>query len=174
MSAGLDRLLAEAALNRLVRTYSRAVDRRDFVLLRSLYDENGQDSHGHSFHGSADDYIAFVQQALSIYSTTTHYVVSALFEIDGEQASGEVHKLNQHQTLTGDDVITGSRSLDRYIRRDGVWRFLSRHVVLDWSRQMPAQPATDPAASSPAGQIGADDPSYTLPGFAPFGAIWRG
>ncbi|QEU09476.1 nuclear transport factor 2 family protein [Paracoccus yeei] len=172
--APVDLLLAESALRRLATTYSRAIDRRDFVLLRSLYDDAGQDTHGHAFSGSADAYIDFVQQALSHYRLTTHYVVDALFAVDGDRAEGEVHKINHHITHDGQEVVTGSRSLDRYIRRDGVWRFLSRRVVLDWSRQQPLTETQDPAADSPCGTAGPDDPTYTLPLLPPFGAIWRG
>ena len=60
----LDDLVARDSLRCLVTTYSRAVDRRDFKPLRSLYHDDADDHHGDMFRGGADAYVAFVEQAL--------------------------------------------------------------------------------------------------------------
>ena len=153
-------------LGRLVGTYSRAIDRRDFALLRSLYHDDAVEQHGEMFSGSPDDYVAFVKQALANYEMTAHYPVSSLFEFDGDSAEGETYKINYHRTCGPDasEVITASRSLDRYTRRDGEWRFARRSVVLDWARTQPVDAAAyaDFAAGSPPGACGPLDLSYTL------------
>lgn len=160
----LDEIAAREALCRLVTAYSRAVDRRDFDLLRSLYDEAATDSHGRMFEGGRDAYVAFCERALRAYEATVHYVVNMDFVIDGDRAEGEVHKINYHRTHGpgGYEIVTGSRSLDHYIRRDGTWRFLSRRITLDWARKQPVDPAAyhDFAAGSPPGQPGPGDLSY--------------
>lgn len=164
--AEIENIVARDSLRRLVTTYSRAVDRRDFALLRSLYHDEAFERHGEMFAGGADGYIAFVQEALSAYTTTVHYVVNLSFEIAGDEAEGEIHKINYHRTPPPDayEIITGSRSLDRYLRRDGEWRFLSRTVVLDWAEKRRVDPAAyeDFAAGSPSGCAGPDDLSYLL------------
>ncbi len=153
-------------LGRLVTTYSRAIDRRDFALLRSLYHDDAIEEHGEMFRGSPDDYVTFVKGALAAYAMTSHYVVNALFELDGDMAEGESYKINYHRTHGPDarEVITGSRSLDHFRKRDGEWRFSRRFVVLDWARTRPADAAAydDFAAGSPHGVAGADDLSYAL------------
>ncbi|WP_323763981.1 nuclear transport factor 2 family protein [Marinovum sp.] len=131
------------ALTRLVTAYSRAIDRRDFDLLAALYLPEASDTHGHAFSGGVADYLAYLRKALSAYEATTHYVLQTHFEIDGDAAEGEVHKLNYHRTHGPDavHVVTGSRSLDRYARRDGAWYFRARHVVNDWIDRRPAEEA---------------------------------
>ena len=157
-------LAAEAALRALVTAYSRAVDRRDFALMRSLYDDDAFERHGQAFEGGPDAYIAFLHKATAAFEATVHYVVQTSFLIDGDHAEGEVHKINYHRTHGPDrrEIVTGSRSLDHYVRRDGTWRFLSRQVTLDWARTQVVDPAAyeDFAAQSPPGQAGPDDLSY--------------
>lgn len=162
--ASPEEIVARDSLRRLVTVYSRAVDRRDFALLRSLYDDAAIDTHGEMFGGGADAYVAFCKTALSAYEATVHYVVNTDFRIAGDRAEGEVHKINYHRAPDGREIVTGSRSHDRYIRRDGVWRFLSRSVTLDWARVAQADPAAyeDFAAQSPRGRAGPDDPSYRI------------
>ncbi|MBI4921631.1 MAG: nuclear transport factor 2 family protein [Devosia nanyangense] len=153
-------------LERLVTTYSRAIDRRDFALLRSLYHDDAVEEHGEMFSGSPDAYVDFVRTALAGYAATAHYVVHSLFELDGDAAEGETYKINYHRTHGADarEVITGSRSLDRFARRDGEWRFLRRSVVIDWARTRPADASAydDFAAGSPHGSPGAGDLSYVV------------
>ncbi|PVA05738.1 nuclear transport factor 2 family protein [Thalassorhabdomicrobium marinisediminis] len=154
------------ALERLVGAYSRAVDRRDLDLLRALYAPDGTDTHGRGYDGPVDGYIAYVERALTAYEATAHYVLQTAFEIDGDHAEGEVHKLNYHRTNgpNATHVITGSRSLDTYVRRRGAWYFRSRHVVLDWVDRRPADPGDydDPAATSERGAAGPQDASYRV------------
>ena len=156
-------LAARDCLRRLVDTYSRACDRRDFVLLRSLYHDDALEEHGDMFTGSPDEYVAWVETALSNWQATAHYVTNALFAVDGDYAEGEVYKLNYHRTLDGaEEIVTGSRSLDRFARRDGEWRFLGRCVTLDWATRRPASAEAyqNFAAASPLGAAGPADLSY--------------
>jgi hypothetical protein len=152
------------ALHELVQKYSRAIDRRDFDLLRSLYHEDATEEHGGMFHGPVADYIAWLPEVLAKNEATAHYVVNALFEVDDDYAEGEVYKINYHRTLppNGIETITGSRSHDRFARRDGVWRFTYRGIVLDWSTIRPVDPNAYKqfAASSPPARPDATDLSY--------------
>lgn len=164
--ADLEELAARDSLRRLVTAYSRAVDRRDFPLLRSLYHDDAYEEHGEMFVGGPEAYVAFVEKALSNYAATAHYVVNTNFEIDGDRAEGEVYKINYHRTHGPDayEIITGSRSLDRYRRDKGEWRFLGRSITLDWSnkRAVDADAYRDFAAGSPPGRPGPDDLSYEV------------
>ncbi len=160
----LAELAARDCLWRLVNAYSRACDRRDFALLRSLYHDDALEEHGEMFTGSPDDYVVWVATALAKWSATAHYVANALFEIRGEYAEGEVYKINFHRTLDcAEEIVTGSRSLDRFARRDGEWRFAGRYVTLDWAHRRPTSRAaySSFAAGSPHGKPGADDLSYS-------------
>lgn len=157
-------LAARDCLQRLVNSYSRACDRRDFALLRSLYHDDAIEEHGDVFTGSADEYVEWVETALSNWSATAHYVANALFEVRGDRAEGEIYKINYHRTLDeAEEIVTGSRSLDSYERRGGEWRFLRRTVTLDWAELRPASARglENFAAASPPGKAGPEDLSYT-------------
>lgn len=162
----LAELAAREALHSLVTAYSRAVDRRDFKLLRSLYHDDAYEEHGDMFKGGPDDYVAFVESALSKYAATAHYVVNTAFKVAGDRAEGEVYKINYHRSHgpNAREVITGSRSLDRYRRDEGEWRFLGRSITLDWSssRAVDDDAYHDFAAASPLGRPGPDDLSYQV------------
>lgn len=156
-------LAARDCLWRLVNAYSRACDRRDFVLLRSLYHDDALEEHGDMFTGSPDDYVIWVEQALRQWEATAHYVTNALFEVRADHAEGEIYKLNYHRTLDGtQEIVTGSRSLDRFSRRDGEWRFAGRCVTLDWAQRRPVICNADGsfATASPHGVAGPTDLSY--------------
>lgn len=172
----LETLRAKDALRTLVTRYSRAVDRRDLDMLRGLYAPDAFDHHGGMYEGGVDGYIAFLQGALARYEATTHYVVQCDFHVDfgngggvdfhndEARAEGEIHKINYHRERAAPqlEVITGSRSLDHYVRRAGRWYFRSRAITLDWVRRRPVDPADyqDFAANSPLGRAGRDDPSF--------------
>ena len=121
---------------------------------------------GDMFSGGPDEYVAFVEKALSAYEATVHYVVNMSFDVDGDEAQGEIHKINYHRTAGAQkrEIITGSRSLDRYARRNGEWRFTRRSITLDWARTQPVDVAAyaDFAAGSLPGRPGPDDLSYLL------------
>lgn len=156
-------LAARDCLRRLVEAYSRACDRRDFAALRALYHDDALEEHGDMFTGSPDEYVTWVETALANWDNTAHYVTNALFELRGDYAEGEIYKLNYHRTRDGErEIVTGSRSLDRFARRDGEWRFLGRCVTLDWAQERPVSRAAYDgfAAASPHGVAGPQDLSY--------------
>ena len=159
----MNEIAARECLRQLVNTYSRACDRRDFALLRSLYHDDALEEHGDMFTGSADEYVVWVEGALANWSASAHYVTNMVFEIQGDYAEGETYKLNYHRTLDGrHEIITGSRSLDRFAKRNGEWRFLGRCVTLDWAHQREASTEAYEsfAAASPHGKPGPEDLSY--------------
>lgn len=152
------------ALGELVQKYSRAIDRRDFDLLRTLYHDDAIEEHGDMFQGPVSAYIDWLPGVLAKNEVTVHYVVNALFEVDGDRAEGEIYKINYHRSTPPDakETITGSRSHDRFERRDGIWRFTYRGIVLDWSEVRPTDPEAyrQFAASSPPGRADETDLSY--------------
>lgn len=166
LAADLQDLIDRRDLQQLALNYSRAIDRRDFALLESLYHPDAIETHGDMFQGAAPDYIKWVEQALSRYAATAHYVVNALYVVAGDRAEGEIYKINYHRTLDDParEVITGSRSLDRYEKRNGEWRFSARSVTLDWAQERAANAEAyrNFAAGSPPGRPGGDDLSYAL------------
>jgi hypothetical protein len=164
MSDTLQSLIDKQALAELVLTYCRAVDRRDFALLRSLYHDDAVDDHGAMFCGSADEYLAWLPPVLGQFESTVHALRNMLFVVDGANAQGELYAVAYHRTRArpAREIVIGGRYFDRYERRRGTWRFSRRSLALDWCRVTPvdADAYREFAAGAPPGRDDADDPSY--------------
>ncbi len=166
MSAGLLQELADReAIRHLVHLYCRAVDRRDFTLLRTLYHPEAVDDHTPYFCGPASAFIDQLPQIMAVNRVVSHQVTNFLVELDGDSAEGEVGVLAYHLMDTDDgpvDFLVGGRYLDHYRRTDGRWQFFRRKIVLDWSDRKPSSfdPAEARAHGAVLGEAGPRDPSY--------------
>jgi hypothetical protein len=74
------------------------------------------------------------------YSATLHAVTNQLFEIAGDEASGETYCLANH--LFERDGVRhkldwGIRYQDRCRRSGGAWRFVRRELIVDWEQELP-------------------------------------
>lgn len=151
----------------LAAAYCRAVDRRDFTLLASLYHPQATHDHGALFSGPATRFVAWLQGAMDGV-VTHHFTGNALYHLAGDRAEGEVYSVNYH-VMPGDprrDYVAGGRYLDHYVREGGRWLFASRRRVLDWAHEGPTADA-GVAAAVGRGSTGRDDPSWgALPGLA--------
>ena len=165
---GLAEALDVAALTRLGHTYCHAIDRRDFSLLRTLYDDDAIDDHGPMFCGGPDAFVTWLPKAMASWDATTHIIHNALFLIAGDEADGELVNTAYHRALDGThEVIVHGRYLDQYRKRDGIWRFFRRGLVLDWMEQRPLAAASGFAEGVEVGEASAEDPCYRrLPLFA--------
>lgn len=165
-------LLERQAIVELVECYSRAVDRRDYALLESLYTEDGIDDHAGLYCGPAAGFVAWLEGALAGVDATTHHVhnVTLALDLDGdlERAEGEIYVSAYNRIRNPDGSLSeleqGLRYLDHYRRDDRGWRFARRTVVCDWARYGPAfwDPAHPLLAGKRYGRDGADDASYAV------------
>ena len=129
----IDRLLATDALRDLATRYARAIDRRDMVLLRSVYFEDAVDEHGTAYSGPIEGFVAAFPKLMANFELTNHYICNTSYRIDGDRANGELYFIAYHRTSDPHSkhlVVTG-RYLDRYDRRGGEWRISHRRLVWD-------------------------------------------
>ncbi|WP_226016570.1 nuclear transport factor 2 family protein [Novosphingobium sp. FKTRR1] len=159
------------ALQQLVQAYCHAIDRRDYVLLRSLYHDDAIDDHGAMFCGGPDAYVAWLPAMMANWAATVHSIGNMLFLIDGDSAEGELQTVAYHRTVATPvrEIIAGGRYLDRYRKRDGVWRFWRRSLVLDWFEDRALARGEGPSIDDGVemGEPGAQDAVYSrLPMFA--------
>jgi len=162
----LQEMLDEFALRKLVHTYCRAVDRGDFATLRRLYHREAVDAHGEISSGSVDEFLKTLEASRPHIRSMQHNVTTVNFAIDGNRAEGEIYTIATHTFGAGDrdvDMIVGGRYLDKYEKRDDVWKIIERTIVTDWAH------VNDPSSvdlSHPItrgtlqGSPGADDPSH--------------
>jgi hypothetical protein len=139
MNDDLELLLAERAIQRVLTTYSRGVDRYDFDLVRSCYWPEGTDDHG-SFVGGVDGFIAFVERSLNRFERTCHFLGNMLIDVDlsHDVARSETYAVAFHRYTDPDgyptDMWAGLRYVDRFERRDGQWRIRRRVCAYEWRR----------------------------------------
>ena len=154
--------LERVALQHLVYASYHAADRRDFVLLRSLYTDDAIDEHG-AFNGPVDDFIPWFHNGLAVFEATAHNILNTLFIVNGDIAEGEIRAIAYHRlAATGAEIIAGGRYVDRYRKTDGAWRFTYRSFVIDWIEERAAS-RTPGEAFGPTvaiGSTGAEDPAY--------------
>lgn len=162
----LQEMLDEFALRKLVHAYCRAVDRGDFTTLRRLYHDDAVDAHGEFSTGSVEEFLGTLAASRPHIRSMQHNVTTVNFAIDGDVAEGEIDVIAMHTFGAGDrdvDVMIGGRYLDKYERRQDVWKIIERTIVTDWAH------VNDPSSvdlSHPItrgtlkGSPGADDPSH--------------
>lgn len=159
-------LLDKESIRELVQAYCNAADRHDHEKMRSLYHEDAIDGHGAFFHGPAMDFIDKLPDIQASMRILHHNVTIHNVKLDGHNAEGEVYVLAFHQ-VEGEqwsfDVLIGGRYLDKYEKRDGVWKFSHRSVLADWVNiqdQSVVNLEHSFIAGSNVGRPGLDDPSY--------------
>ncbi|MBK8308532.1 MAG: nuclear transport factor 2 family protein [Gammaproteobacteria bacterium] len=163
----LEELADRIEIQQLVCKYSRAIDRRDYGLLKSLYAEGSIDEHGGMFSGSGAEFVEWVSKVLEGSGHTSHQILNHLIELAGDYAEGEVYTCNVHIMEDSDgkkvNISTGSRYLDKYIKSSNGWQFLHRKTVADYTLNLPVP--TDALAlkirdGAPVAGVKQDDPSY--------------
>ena len=166
----VDEMLDKFALQQLAWTYCHAIDRQDYALLRTLYHDDAIDDHGPMFYGSPDDYVAWLPSMLANWSATSHIIANMLFLVDGHNAEGELATTAYHRTRDDSrELIAHGRYIDRYQKRDGVWRFFRRSLVLDWMEDRAIEAGDGPRFDDGVemGVAGQGDACFTrLPMFA--------
>ncbi len=135
----LDELVARQEIRDVLIRYTRGIDRMDRELVRSCYHPDAHDDHG-PFKGTVDEFLDWVEQALSYFSSTMHFIGNQLVELDGDVARAESYCVAYHRRAATDgerahDLVIGLRYVDRLERRGGEWRIADRLCVFDWTRR---------------------------------------
>ena len=164
----LDLALSRQALHELSMAYCRGADRADSALLVSCFHDDASIVAG-MFNGPASEFAEnVVQHIRKNVERVFHSVANEWFQIDGEHAVGESYAIAV-ATLSTDgrdmDAITGGRYLDRFERRNGVWKIAERVFVQDWNINQPSTAAFDDAFYAGLklrGCYGASDPVYAF------------
>ncbi len=155
-------LLDKQEIHEVLMRYCRGIDRCDEELLRGVYHSDATDDHG-MFTGKAADFIPWAIEALKKDESTNHYIANELIEVEGDVAHCESYFLAVHRRQQKDgaksDLQFSGRYVDRFERRQGVWKIAHRQVVFDRSRIDPVGKTfrTEPFVC---GKRTREDPSY--------------
>jgi len=161
----IEELLAKQEITDLVGNYMRGLDRLDKPLLRSTFFDNAETDYGF-FQGGPDGFCDMAMNALREHLANHHMIGQVLIELDGDTAYGEIYFQAFHRIVTqGEerDLFIAGRYVDRYEKREGVWKIAFRSEVNDWARNDPA--TDDYFTATPDSLRGArnpDDASYLI------------
>ena len=167
----LTELLDKQAISDVIMTYARAIDRLDEDMLRSVFHTDSQHAHGFvgpssdpslaSKPGEPGDFVVYALEVLNTYTRTQHQLGNILIELEGSDAYAETYFTAYHRMrVKGDpkaaenaydtemDFLVGGRYLDRFQKRDGVWKISHRTGLTDWMRTEP--PSTQGFSDIPA------------------------
>ncbi len=168
-------------ISELIMTYARALDRFDEDLLRSIFHPDSQHAHGFvgpssdpsipSKPGEPGDFVAYAYEVLGTCSRTHHHLGNIFIEVDGDDAYAETYFSAYHRLraksdpLSGEtahdtemDWFVGGRYIDRFQRRDGIWKISHRTGLTDWMRiESPASQGFNDIPAGMAGRRGQDD-----------------
>ncbi|WP_170287288.1 nuclear transport factor 2 family protein [Halioglobus maricola] len=152
----------QLAISDILHAHCRGLDRNDSTLLASCYWPEAEVNYG-NFIGPAAEFCQLIGPALApVYELTRHCVSNFTIQINGEQAHCESYVEAAHLLRGAEqEMCFSGRYLDRLEKRDGHWRMVHRHVVMDWSR---TRAITDERQSEgfvalSKGTAGDDDPS---------------
>lgn len=162
MVPAVQALLDKQEIHECMMRYCRGIDRCDEELIRSAYHPDAYDDHG-GFKGTVDDFVSVVIPALHRWKGTLHFVGNELVEIQGDVAYSESYVVAHHREERGGkefDLVFGGRYVDRFERRNGVWRIARRTVVCDWTRVDPVLEDWSGAPSFTQGQRSHEDIVY--------------
>ncbi len=181
--ADIEDLVARRDIYAVLTRYSRALDRCDVELMKSVYWPDGTDAHG-VFDGNAAEFAEFiVREIQEWFEVTMHGLMNVHMEIKGDRAATETYLFAYHkvredkaeeifgsryvQRFAGKGLdpkhhhfFFGGRYLDQFERRGGEWRIFRRQVVMDWNENRPSNEIMDEgmfATLRPLGERGPGD-----------------
>jgi hypothetical protein len=135
------------AIQDVLMTYSRGIDRLDRELLMSVYHDDAIDDHG-VFVGSPEE---FADWAIAMHTAThlshQHCVLNYTCDLDGDVAHTETYYMFVGINRRGPAfAMSGGRYLDRLEKRDGRWAIAARVCVRDWAPLTEAPAELDQSA----------------------------
>jgi SnoaL-like domain len=156
----LGAIAAKEAIRELVLLYSRAINRKDFDLLESLYTADATDSHGRTFYPTVQAFVSRLREVVPAQRNSSLFVCNHLIDVSGNTGEGEVYA-HSHHFMPEDGGVwiehqMRVRYIDKYRRESGRWLFASRTLVIDHHALRPTPPPEREPRQS------ADDPSYTI------------
>lgn len=148
----------------LAALYMRGLDRLDGALLETQFWPEARCEYG-VFSGSPSDFAAFCMEMLKRHQRNHHMLGQHLIDFAGEdEAFGEVYYQAYHRVFddsgTPRDLFIAGRYVDRYERRDGVWKIAYRSELVDWVRDDPATDGMVAVAPFIMGERKPVDPLY--------------
>ena len=163
----VQRLADQREIEHVITTYARAVDRSDIELLKSCYHPDAINHNAVARVTAYEFAEATLPQMKELFSATMHHVTHVNVKIEGHKAAAESYFISWHQVVGGrqeviaffgapyaeamekagtldggHDFVGSGRYLDRFEKRNDVWRIGDRRVTMEWNYFGPASKGT--------------------------------
>jgi hypothetical protein len=136
--AGVEELLVERSIGRVLLAYGRGVDEGDFERVRSCFHEDATITYGSRKPGSRDEIVAWLEKVKPLLAGWSHYFGPPVVDLDlaAGRADCQTWCINVLQFHAEDGVhrqqVIGLLYTDLFACRDGEWRILERRNESEW------------------------------------------
>ncbi len=136
MALDIQALSDRAEIIELSSRYARAIDERDWDLLRNVFTEDAQADFGlgQPFHG-IDKIVHAARTVMESLTHTQHFLGNHEIELDGDRAKGR-HKFIGgaflHTDVGGPTLCERGEYIDEYVRTDQGWRISELGIAVAW------------------------------------------
>jgi SnoaL-like protein len=158
---------ARRQITEVVHNYARANDRVDEALFRSCFWPESTHQHG-AFKGKSSDFVTRAIGIVSKLRTCSHLITNVSIEVAADKAVCECCFLAHHRRTKKsgegeEDFFIKGRYLDRFEKRDGVWKIIHRRGLSDFVRVFdPADTSLDAAPPEQLSIHSTEDPIYGM------------
>jgi hypothetical protein len=178
--AEVARLVDRAAIQDALLKWARAIDRLEWGLLSEVFHDDAHDNHS-LYRGHTKGLVEWLSERHETIPRSSHLISNMLIEFaDNDVALVETYvvtlqrysagRSKTREVITGGantsdapfDMISNGRYIDRFERRNGLWKIAYRTVVFDVAMTM-AVPDDDPKF----------DPDWTLGTRDSSDPIWK-
>lgn len=169
-----ERIADRLQIQHVMHQWCRAVDRLDYEGIRAVFHPDAIDTHG-AYNGGVDGLVDWIRNRHSNIPFSMHAVSNMLIEFATTdlalvetyvrttqrypaEARAKLDQLAGGKAGAGEggmDLLTCSRYVDRFERRDGAWRIAARTLVADWKQFVPV--AAEAPTSPPGWETGRRD-----------------
>lgn len=133
-----DEARARIGIRDALGRYARAVDRRDYESLRTVFHADGYDDHG-AYKGGVDGFIRWLQERFTDDAPMQHFLGNSHVEfaspdlalVETYYIAARPAKGAETQGAAGQYVMSWGRYIDRFEQRAGQWRIAYRRTLID-------------------------------------------
>ncbi len=175
MPVTAEQLLARAEIVDVLALYCHAIDRRQWHLLGRCFHSDARFRFG-AIDGSWQEFVSAARAVIDPLRMSQHRLGQTLFAFVGDVATTETYMTAYHRvaaeaptdaafpgTGVDQDIVIAGRYVDRFERRHGNWRIVSRIGLTDYRQQTNG---TDfglfDTPQDWRGDIGPDDPACAV------------
>ncbi len=158
----LEEMADRLAIQEVIHTYARGVDRADADILKSACWPDSEVDYG-GYQGPAHPFCDALPDGLRKFVNTQHQISNTLIFLDGDKAKAETYLTAHHRRPDDTEMTYIGRYLDDLEKRDDVWKISFRKIVMTWHQDAPCtdnfegNPSLAPIARA---TNQADDPSH--------------